>query len=111
MMVFDGESGRWAKFRRALRREDQEVLDELFASARRHVASFAYSSLALPMEGVLLAMLIGERRRLKALEERLELLLGNGQRADRRPADDQDQRRDRAPGQDGVHAEEREQDR
>jgi len=71
MMVFDGESGRWAKFRRALRREDQVVLDELFTGARLHVASFAYASLAVPMEGVLLAMLISERRRTKALEERV----------------------------------------
>jgi len=62
MQVFDGEAARWAKFRRALRREDQEILDELFLHARRHVAAMAYASSAVPMEAVLLAMLLEERK-------------------------------------------------
>ncbi len=71
MMVFDGEAARWAKFRRALRREDQEVLDELFLQARRHVAAMAYVSAAVPMEGVLLAMLLEERKAVNRLIDRL----------------------------------------
>ena len=74
MMVFDGETARWAKFRRALRREDQAVLDELFIGARRHIAAMAYASNAVPMEGVLLAMLLEERRTVNRLIERLRLL-------------------------------------
>jgi hypothetical protein len=69
--VFEGEVARWARFRRALRREDQELLDELFLEARRHIGAMAYASSPSPMEPVLLAMLLEERRRVKRLVEDL----------------------------------------
>ncbi len=71
MQVFDEEAARWAKFRRALRREDQEILDELFLHARRHIAAMAYASSAVPMEAVLLAMLLEERKTVNRLLDRL----------------------------------------
>ncbi len=43
-----------AKVRRALRRSDQLVLDDLFALARQHLAAAAYASHALPFETMLL---------------------------------------------------------
>ena len=58
MMVLEAETARWAKFRRALRKEDQTVLDELFLLARKHVQAASYASDALPFEAILLAMLI-----------------------------------------------------
>jgi len=74
MQVFDSEAARWAKFRRALRREDQDTLDELFIEARRHVAAMSYVSSPAPMEAILLAMLLGERRSFKALREKVRKL-------------------------------------
>jgi hypothetical protein len=74
MMVFDAEAARWSKFRRALRREDQELFDELVLDARRNIAALAYSSPAAPMEGILLAMLLGERRAVRVLEEKVRRL-------------------------------------
>lgn len=71
MQVFDGEAARWAKFRRALRREDQIVLDELFLGARRNTTAMAYLSNAVPMESILLAMLISTARRLGECEKKL----------------------------------------
>ena len=58
----------WAKFRRALRQEDQKALDELFALAKFHTAPLAYASTPAPMEAVLLAMLLELLKRVRALE-------------------------------------------
>lgn len=77
-MVFEGEAARWGKFRRALRKEDQEVLDELFLEARRHIAAMSYASSPVPMEAVFLAMLLEERRAVKRLAERIGELEKHG---------------------------------
>ncbi len=61
----------WGKFRRALRREDQERLDALFEMARHHAGPAAYASRPNPMEPILLGMLIELLRRIEALEEHL----------------------------------------
>lgn len=60
-----------AKFRRALRQEDQRAFDDLFRAARYHVAAIAYASHLLPLETMLLAMLIEEHKRVLKLEARL----------------------------------------
>ncbi len=62
-----------AKFRRALRQEDQRALDDLFRAARYHVAAISYASHLLPLETMLLAMLIEEHKRVLKLEARLGL--------------------------------------
>ena len=63
-----------ARFRRALRREDQRALDDLLADARQHLAASAYASHLLPFEVMLLAMLVEEHKRMLHLEIELELL-------------------------------------
>jgi len=74
MQVFEAEKARWFKFRRALRREDQAVFDGIFRDARKHIAAMSYASSPVPMESILLAMLVEERKSGKALEERVKLL-------------------------------------
>ena len=73
--VVDQEAANFSQFRRALRKEDQEILDRLFAAARHHAAPAAYQSHASPFETILLAMLlelgkavVGLQRRLAELE-------------------------------------------
>jgi hypothetical protein len=56
--VVDQEAANFRQFRRALRKEDQEILDRLFAAARHHAAPAAYQSHASPFETILLAMLL-----------------------------------------------------
>jgi hypothetical protein len=63
-------------FRRALRRSDQLVFDELFVAAKNHRAAAAMASRALPMESMLLAMLIEEHKALKHLQVQIEELQG-----------------------------------
>jgi hypothetical protein len=66
------EEESFSRFRRALRRSDQLALDELFASARRHLAAAAYAAHALPMEIFLLAMLLEEHKEIQRLRTQVE---------------------------------------
>ncbi len=43
-------------FRRALRKEDREIFDELWEKARKHIQACSFSSFPLPMEGILLSI-------------------------------------------------------
>ena len=55
------------RFRRALRRDDQRALDDLFAAARQHLAAAAYAAHVLPLETFLLAMLLEEHKEIMRL--------------------------------------------
>lgn len=70
--VFLEEEQAFARFRRALRRSDQLVLDDLFASARQHIAAAAYASHALPFEVFLLSMLLEEHKEVIRLRQLIE---------------------------------------
>lgn len=75
------EQAAFGRFRRALRRSDQLALDDLFVSARQHLAAAAYSANLLPMETFLLAMLLEEHKeaiRLRNQIEELKNRLENG---------------------------------
>jgi len=63
-----------ARFRRALRREDQRALDDLLGSSRRHLAAAAYASHLLPFEVMLLAMLVEEHKQVLLLQAEVEAL-------------------------------------
>src|SRR3990170_1059431 len=68
------EEAYWAPFRRALRKEDQEVFDGLFAAARHHSAPAHYASHATPFDSMLLAMLLEAMKMVEALRRRLDAL-------------------------------------
>lgn len=72
--AFIEEEQAFTRFRRALRRSDQQALDELFASARQHLAAAAYASHALPMETFLLSMLLEQHKEVLRLRTQLEAL-------------------------------------
>lgn len=75
--VFLQEQESFSRFRRALRRSDQVALDDLFASARQHLAAAAYASHALPFETFLLAMLLEEHKEVLRLRHVMEAALGD----------------------------------
>jgi hypothetical protein len=71
-VVFMQEEAAFGRFRRALRRSDQIALDDLFVSARQHLAAAQYASHALPFEVFLLSMLLEEHKEVMKLRERVE---------------------------------------
>ncbi|MBN2385620.1 MAG: hypothetical protein JXB85_01270 [Anaerolineales bacterium] len=76
--LFLQEEAAFARFRRALRRADQLALDDLFASARQHLAAAQYAAHALPFEVFLLAMLLEEHKQVLRLRRQLDELLPGG---------------------------------
>ncbi len=70
--LFNQEEAALLRFRRALRRSDQLVLDDLFAEAQQHLAAASYAAHALPFEIFLLAMLLEEHKEVRRLRQALE---------------------------------------
>ena len=68
------EEESWKPFRRALRKEDRELFDELFAAARYHTAACTCSGRAVPFEAILISILVEERRAVRELSRRLDEL-------------------------------------
>ena len=73
-MVLQQEIASWSKFRRGLRKEDQDALDELFRAAHMQLAGSAYAARAIPFESVAMSMLLAQQRMIKELKEELEKL-------------------------------------
>jgi hypothetical protein len=65
--ILHAEEANLAKFRRALRREDQIVFDDLFTAAYKHRAASAYAGHLLPFETFLLAMQIEDHKEVMRL--------------------------------------------
>ena len=66
--LIDDAIARWSKFRRALRREDQEYFDRLFRRVRSYTQAATYQANDNPMEAILLSIALDQEKRLDALE-------------------------------------------
>jgi len=62
--LLEMEKDSWSHFRRALRKEDQAAFDALWRWARRHSAPLSMASRAVPLEGIVMAMLLEIAKRL-----------------------------------------------
>lgn len=62
------------RFVRALRKGDQDLIQELLALSRRHIAEASYASNLYPMDIYLVAMLLETFRKVRQLEHQLEAL-------------------------------------
>jgi hypothetical protein len=72
--ILHREEANLAKFRRALRREDQVVFDDLFVAAYKHRAAANYAGHLLPFETFLLAMQIEDHKEVMYLRREIENL-------------------------------------
>jgi hypothetical protein len=70
--VLEQEIEGWKKFRRALRKEDQHVLDQLFEKARLYVEAGGSSSRPWPFETILISMLLEQEKALVELRSRIK---------------------------------------
>ncbi|OYV86284.1 MAG: hypothetical protein B7Z63_04250 [Ignavibacteriae bacterium 37-53-5] len=73
-MVIREQESRWKKIREALRKEDQELLDDLFRAPKIHLTACAYAVNPIPFENIVISMLLEERKRSTALQKRVEEL-------------------------------------
>lgn len=72
--ILEAEFESWKKFRRALRREDQEAFDALFAAAKYHLAAMVYASRVTPMEAILMGILVEHQKTIAQLKGRVREL-------------------------------------
>jgi len=72
--VLEQETQEWRKFRRGLRKEDQQFLDRLFEEARLHVQAGVYASRPWPFETILISILIEHEKALVELRAKLRTL-------------------------------------
>jgi len=70
--ILHAEEANLAKFRRALRREDQVVFDDLFVAAYKHRAAAAYAGHLLPFETFLLSMQIEDHKEVMCLRREVD---------------------------------------
>ncbi len=70
--IIDSEIESWSKYKRGLRKEDQAIFDELFRSARIHLAENFYAIRAIPFESIIISMLIEQRKLIKQLQEQID---------------------------------------
>ena len=82
--LIDQELAGWSKYRRGLRKEDQEVFDDIFRAARKHLAENFYAMRTIPFESIVMSMLLEQGKELRRLQERLAQ--GNGMHSEQRRA-------------------------
>ena len=95
--VLEQEVQEWKKFRRGLRKEDQQFLDRLFEEARLHVQAGVYASKPWPFETILISILLEHekaivelRSQLQALENKKSVPTAEPQSAQRTPPEEED---------------------
>ncbi len=72
--VLEQEVQEWKKFRRGLRKEDQQFLDRLFEEARLHVQAGVYASRPWPFETILISILLEHEKALMELRSKIKIL-------------------------------------
>ena len=69
--VLEQNREQWARFYRALRKEDRALLDRLFDGAKYFTAACVYQANVTPSESIILAMLLHLEKELTTLQHRL----------------------------------------
>jgi uncharacterized coiled-coil protein SlyX len=72
--IIDHEVSSWAKYRRGLRKEDQQYFDDIFRCARIHLAENFYAMRTVPFESILMSVVIEQRKMIHQLQDRLDVL-------------------------------------
>jgi len=67
-LVVNKQREEWGKFRRALRKEDQSLFDEMWRAPKIHLAAGAFIANETPIETVLMCMLLEQYKKIKYLE-------------------------------------------
>ena len=73
--IIDSELASWSKFRRGLRKEDQDLFDDLFRAAKRHLAENFYAMRTIPFESIVMSIVLEQRKLIKQLETRIARLM------------------------------------
>jgi len=67
-LIIDRNRETWSKFRRALRKEDQEFFDEMWRAPKIHLAAGAFIAGEVPLETIFMSMLLEQYKKIRYLE-------------------------------------------
>lgn len=70
-MLIQYEEGNWSQFRRALRKEDQNIFDQLFSYAKINLPAISIQAHPIPFESILLSMLLEQQKQIHTLTDKL----------------------------------------
>jgi hypothetical protein len=71
-LLIQNEEASWSKFRKALRKEDQDILDKLFRDAKLQLPAISMEARPIPFESIALSMMIGLYREILDLRNELQ---------------------------------------
>ena len=71
--IIDSEIASWSKYRRGLRKEDQEVFDDVFRAAKLHLAENFYAMRTIPFESIVVSIAVEQRKLIKQPKKRRRL--------------------------------------
>jgi hypothetical protein len=77
--IIDAEIASWSKYRRGLRKDDQEAFDNLFRSAQIHLAENFYAMRTIPFESIIISMLVEQQKQIAQLHEQVNCLKNDAQ--------------------------------
>ncbi|HOV97953.1 MAG TPA: hypothetical protein PK595_00115 [Bacteroidota bacterium] len=69
--ILASELESWSKFRRGLRKEDQEIFDDIFRAAKLHLAENFYAMRAVPFESIVMSIILEQQKKIRKLENEL----------------------------------------
>lgn len=69
--IIDLELASWSKYRRGLRKEDQELFDDVFRSAKLHLAENFYAMRTIPFESIVMSIIVEQRKLIRSLQDRI----------------------------------------
>jgi hypothetical protein len=72
--IIDAELESWSKFRRGLRKEDQELFDGVFRAARMHLAENFYAMRTIPFESIMMSIVLEQAKTIHTLRDRIARL-------------------------------------
>ena len=67
-LVIDRHRDAWGKFRRALRKEDQVLFDEMWRAPKLHLAAGAFIASEAPLQTIIMSMLLEQYKKIRQLE-------------------------------------------
>jgi len=81
-LIIDRNRETWSKFRRALRKEDQELFDEMWRAPKVHLAAGAFIASEVPLETIFMSMLLEQYKKIRYLETAQYVrVIGHGEAA------------------------------
>ena len=69
--IIDSEIASWSKYRRGLRKEDQDVFDDVFRAAKLHLAENFYAMRTIPFESIIVSIAVEQRKLIKQMQDRI----------------------------------------